>query len=190
MFNNKKAFTLLEMIVVIIILAFMIWIFGYFTVNNSNEKEQKDFWTNAAKDIYNHIKTSNNKIIRNYTNIFSWETKPIQSIIISAEALDKADILNITEVYDSVSWYNISLELKYSDHKYINKIKNLWTWSSAIIINKNNIFKDNYAIETQSCTKSDNVCLPISQINFNKAASTTNQKFCAEFSWSICKQWK
>ena len=175
--KNNKAFTLLEMLIVVVIWALMIWAFGYFMPNSNNQKEQIKFWIEAATDIYNHIKTSHNKIIRNHTEQFWSDIETIQYITINTTT-NIATWIKIVETYNKNEAYQIEINLEHKNKKYKNTINKLGT--KSIIIYNYDTFNENRTIETRACDVNLKNCIPTSQIEFNNAAQTILQKFCLE----------
>ncbi len=182
MIKNYKAFTLLEILIVTVIAALMIWAFGYFMPNSNNEEKLIKFWIEAATDIFNNIKTSHLNLIRNKTENFSGHKTTIQMINI----FFKEDwLIEINELYYPKT-YSTSKEYIYNNNEYIilgstKQISIPITKDSVTIINISN--KNNPKIYKQ-----------ISQIHFNKAAQTITQKFClvrdTEKDEHNCKIWE
>lgn len=184
--TKNKAYTLLEILIVVSIITVMIWMFWYFTPNKNDK--QIDFWKTSSKNIYNKISKSHLNIIRNHTEIF-WSWKDIEDIDMTTILFTWIDnqILIISEQYNDSKSYEITKEFTYKNDKYIN----ITTWEqNKIKIDNNNSINYNNTTTTKVCELAITNCIPISKIIFNKAAQTISQKFCLDFSWSICNKWE
>lgn len=193
----KKAYTLLEIIIVIVILTLFIGAFQYFSPNK--DKAQKEFWTQCTNYIYQEIETEINNLKKNKTEYWSWIIySPISKII---ERKHLNNTLSIITKYnnqwtieqqekyytkDSICNYDKIINIK----QYLIQITNEWgveidqSWDFTI--------QNDSWFQIDSCinTWDQNTCIPISKILFNKAWQTINQKFCLDFSWSICNTWQ
>jgi len=177
-----RAFTLLEMIMVIIIIGVLIASLAYFKPNSDPIKEQQKFGNIAATKLFDEIKSTQLEIIRNNSILFWTEKLALQNITFKTEN-KIANVLKLNKQYrkDHVE----HLEFWYKDKNYINKV--IWlNWDkNYITINNTNSFNNNWIIETQSCDiKTEKICIPISKIYFNKAAQTITQYFCKEVEYS------
>ena len=184
--NKKiKAFSLLEMVMVIIIIGVLIASISYFKPNNNPENEQKKRWENAAIELFNIIKSAQLEIINNNTQKIWNDILTIKKITIKSEE-NPWNELSINKQYDENN--TIYLKYKYTNGKYINKI--LWfsnSWNYVTISN-NNSFSNDWNFQIQTCNmETEWFCMTISEIYFNKAAQTITQRLCNKLEYN---EWK
>ena len=188
MIKNKKAFTLLEILIVVVIASLMLWAFGYFMPNNNQKEEQIKFGEMAAAEILNELKSIQLDIIRKTTKQFWSELKTIENIKIYANK-SPAAVLKIDISYGK-DYGVIEKNLKYKDTNYINTIVWFKTIEKhRIEIDSNNQFNLNNIsfFETQSCDINWKDCIPIAKTYFDMAAQTISQYFCSEIEYIIDK---
>lgn len=191
----KKAYTLLEILIVVIILALMIWVFGFYLPNRSDE--QVKFGKECSNYINNEINNSYKEIIQGHWEVFSWELNRIFKFALTSYWTT----IQLRKFYENNE--NISKNLKYQNNKYICKSTTgepeYWDYP-WYIITKNNW--NNYdhrwyrdgspyinRIIINSCDQSWS-CIPISEIFYNQVLQEVEQKFCLDFTWETCNEWE
>lgn len=192
--QKQKAYTLIEIIIVVIILALMMSAFKSFIPNRDNK--QRKFWKECSQYIYQEIQNEIFDLKKNKSKNLNWtiyqalaknivrtqnnntikiETKykeaEITSLFLVKDGICNAEYLNNIENYliqITTSWHNT--------------ISQWWAFSIA---------NDNY-FQINSCINiwNQSTCIANSKIKFNKAAQTIEQKLCLDFSWSTCNQWE
>lgn len=192
---KTKAYTLLELIIVIIILTLLIWAFKWFMQNKNNK--QIYFWKQCSQYIYQEIVTEINNLKRNkIENISGTDYSQIKKYIdINTNTINiNKTMTNIltNEEYEtqrSIISENecLNKDIKNTNNYLItiNQSGNLMFTPQGIHINDNNIFEINICIDTGN----KDTCIPSSQIIFNQVAQTIDQKLCINFSWDTCNEW-
>lgn len=199
----KKAYTLLEILIVVIILALMIGVFWFYLPNRWDE--QIKHGKECSSYIYNEIKNKVNNIKTNkWVNIPGWRWWTLcytKELILStlndwnieiSISCDKAG-LPLIEEYLTTSQLKCNTDID-NKNKYFIKTTSTW-W--AIVLNNNlkilDLFnKTNSDLTTNVCTdpSESNSCIPISKIIFNQASKKLEQKLCLDFTWSTCNEWE
>lgn len=197
----KKAYTLLEILIVVIIIALMIWVFGFF-MPDRDEKQIK-FGKESSNYIYSTIIDWLNTIKKNKSTTYNWKSEYLDQILIIFHPQQSARDNKIEITYSLENWNKFS-NIPLKDWGIINntEINNsdkyriqMLTWY-RISINNNwelSIPENDYEdMVLNSCIDiwDENTCIPISKIIFNQAAQTIQQKFCLDFSWSVCNEWE
>lgn len=186
----KKAFTLMELIIVIGILAVILWISYIFRGNSESEKIK--YWKECSKHIFQEVLNQNNNIKKNKI-INSWdETILIKEIKIQPKS--------------DGSWYHNWLYMTIINEKWeISEIKTLinddWTCAADYILNKNkykietsnfldNDELDNDEVKLQVCSPWGWNCSEITKIKYNKASNKFDLYFCALVNENYNTKWK
>jgi prepilin-type N-terminal cleavage/methylation domain-containing protein len=192
---NKKGYTLLEMIIVMIILTLLIWAFRSFAPNKNNK--QVEFWNSCSQYIYQEITSEINSLNKDKIEIINWtgyyqSWKQIDISINEIKIIKKmTEIENNNEIEFTnmiISWNNCLDDNIKNTNNYLIKVDNAWyiTYTPKnIIISGNNTFKISSCIDIWD----HNTCIPTLQLIFNQAAQTINQKSCINFSWDDCNEW-
>jgi len=211
----KKAYTLLEILIVVIIIALMIWIFGFFIPDR--DQEQIKYGKECSNYIYNTILNKTNNFKKNKSITWQNYIKKININIYSAVPWWEyiGDEEQITHIYsyikETINNNNIKqTNLISTGGKCLNNITNnnkynIKLWEKWIIIcwEKNkilylsenesceNIIYEKWEVKISSCNIYWNSnCIPISKIIFNQASQKIEQKFCLDFNWSVCNEWE
>lgn len=193
--HKTKAYTLLELIIVIIILTLLIWAFRWFMPNKNNK--QIDFWKQCSQYIYQEIISDINSFKRNEIETISWTQYSQLSKQVDIDTHEIKIIRNMIDIENNneeqiakmiVSWNNCLDQNIINKNNYLIKIN---TNGSITYLSDNIQISDNNIFEISSCidTGDNNTCIPSSQIKFNQAAQTIEQKTCTTFSWNTCTEW-
>ena len=181
----KKAFTLLEILIVVIIISLMIWALGYFMPNKENK--QIKFGKISSINIYTEIENSLQNFRKNKTLNSWWVIYNVDKIQIEVNSGSAYILVKFTNTITIKEQY--LTKINEEEQKYNIKI-NSWRHMKASNTNLRDIqFEWTWAI-INSCIEENTNCIPISKIIFNKAAQTIQQKFCLDFSWSTCNEWE
>ncbi len=185
----KKAFTLIELIIVIGILAVILWTSYIFRGNNENDKIK--YWKECSIYIFQEILNQDNNIKKNKT-INSWD----KALLMPGVAIKPKG---------NISWLYMLSENLENNKTLINSD---WSCTADHIQNKNeyiirnkdndfsiNIEKDNnFAAGTiEVCNPWGWNCIEISKIEYNKASNKFDLYFCARYFKSTipdCQEWE
>ncbi len=195
----KKAYTLLEILIVVIILALMIGVFWFYLPNRDDE--QIKYWKECSNYLYQIIQSEINYQEKNKSEIISWVLYYPRLKIINFIKTNNAydNTIQIKSFFYDYIWFIEKTPLKWwipennTSEKYIISIDWEFSFMNSITINEDKFKSQNRINETilLSCLSHDqNTCTPISKIIFNDAAQIITQKFCLDFSWSTCNQWE
>jgi len=203
--NKKiKAYTLIEIMVVVIIITIFIWMFRWFSSNKNNK--QIEFGEKCSQYIYQEIISEINDLKRNKIENISWtnysqvwkkiniNSHTINFIKTMKKNSNNKDNKILTTTKTIISWYTCLNSNIKNPNNYLTVINNTWDITftpNNIYISGNNTFEINTCViiwnkedkgDTMTCTQD-------SQIIFNQAAQTIDQKICINFSWNICNEW-
>lgn len=193
--QKVKAYTLLEMIIVIIILTLLIWAFSSFMPSKNNK--QIEFWETCSQYIYQEIVTEINDLKRNKIENIDWveysQNLKELNIDINKININKKMINNLTKAdYEAqkiiITWNQCLSDNIKNTNNYLIKIDQAETLifsAQDIYISNNNMFEISTCIDTWN----NNTCIPSSQIIFNQATQTIDQNLCINFSWDTCNEW-
>ncbi|HRX63717.1 MAG TPA: type II secretion system protein [Candidatus Absconditabacterales bacterium] len=193
----KKAYTLLEILLVVIIISLIGGTFGFFLPNR--EDAQIKYGKECSEYVYNTIQkefqnVKKNKGERLSGNIYYPNEKVFKSIQSShgGGATENASFIvthfsNTGETKREILLSGGICTLQKSNKYDINLI------GGVEISMKQEGFKNQLLInelQILSCEKNGETCIPISKLIFNEAAQTIQQKFCLDFSGSVCNEWE
>jgi hypothetical protein len=188
----KKAFTLIEIIVIVGILAILLWTSSF--LRNRNEDEKIKYWKECSNYIFQEVLNQDNNIKKNKT-INSWD----EILLITWIQIKKE---NKDSYLVSMNTFNEKSELN-SQNTLIN---NKWSCTADHISNKNNYIintdddfmiriqkNNNFAYKTtiSVCDFGWNNCIEISKIEYNQASNKFDLKSCSLINneW-LCEEWK
>ncbi len=193
--QKQKAYTLIEIIIVVIILSLIMSAFKSFIPNRDNK--QSKFGKECSQYIYQEIQNEISNLKKNKSENLSWTL--YQPLFKSIRRTTLNNTIEISTNYNesqNTTWFFVKDSICKS--KDINNIENYLiqvgtSWWYITINQWWNFDIQNYDyFQIISCidTWNQSTCIANSKIIFNKAAQTIEQKFCLDFSWSTCNQWE
>lgn len=185
---RNKAFTLIELLIVIIILTILMWTIWFFLPDKVDKKIK--FGKECSNYIFQEILNEKNNIEKNKIINSWWIVYPhtLSNISTNKENLSlKIESIYWNKILDReiINWNWICLSKSISNqNSYIIKSDTI-----SININAKSVFQDNQLI-LNVCDKNKENCLSMSHIEYNKAIWKFEKKTCLVFSWWNCIEWE
>ncbi len=183
----KKAFTLLELLIVVMIITMILWSLVFLFPKNTNK--QAEFGKECSTYIYHEIQTEINNLNRNKVQIISGTKHyPISKTIKFGTWTNEITIQSIfdntwsfSNTLTSTTWTCQNKDINNIDQYFIQ----ITTWWSVFMDNHwttqiSNQSNQNY-FELNACTVADsNNCISTSKLIFHQTSQKVEQVFYPE----------
>ena len=186
----KKAFTLIELIIVVWIIVILIWSISFFKQKDEDKKIK--FWKECSNYIFKEIINEKNNFEKNTTINSGLKVLSYLSSTITKDKENESLIINsyyenellISKELINSDWFCLTEYVSNGNDYTIKPHEEFW-----INIQKDNIHSNNKEI-LSVCTTEGNDCLEISKMYYNKANNKFEQQFCSSFIWENCIEWQ